>query len=300
MTESLLMGLCLLGITLTWRWVVQQGARRTWAPGIVLALACLTRYEAWPITVAALVLALVALVRSGTATKTAVGRVAVLATFPAAAVLAFTVLSRLTVGRWLVTGGFFELDQSMYQQPTAVVQAVWFGVRRLNGNVMTVLSVMGLIALLVSIVRARHASHLLVVLSIAACVALPLYAFWHGHPFRIRYMVPLTMSLAMFAGLGVGLLPPKAGTFSRGSAGNRRDFWRASRANVEAAVWRCTDARSPRDGVCVAATSADSLALALTSGRSSSCRPSRRSVAPASSFCMASRSRGSMGPIQSD
>ena len=207
MTESLLMGLCLLGIALTWMWVVQQGARRTWAPGIVLALACLTRYEAWPITVAALLSALVALVRTGASTKAAVGRVAVLGTYPAAAVLAFMVLSRLTVGSWLVTGGFFEIDQSTYQQPTAVVGAVWLGVRRLNGNVMTVLSVIGLIAVLVSIVRARHASHLLVVLSLAACIALPLYAFWNGHPFRIRYMVPLTMSLAVFAGLGVGLLP---------------------------------------------------------------------------------------------
>jgi hypothetical protein len=207
MTESLLMGLSLLGITLTWKWVVQQGVRRTWAPGIVLALACLTRYEAWPITVAALVLALVALVRTGTSTKAAGGRIAILGTYPAAAVLAFMVLSRLTVGSWLVTGGFFEIDQSIYQQPTAVVGAVWLGVRRLNGNVMTVLSVIGLFALLVSIARARQASHLLVVLSLAACVALPLYAFWNGHPFRIRYMVPLTMSVAVFAGLGVGLLP---------------------------------------------------------------------------------------------
>jgi hypothetical protein len=207
MTESLLMGLCLLGIALTWKWVVQQGARNTGAPGTVLALACLTRYEAWPITVAALTLALAALVRSGMSAKAAIGRVALLGTYPAAAVLAFMVLSRLTVGSWLVTDGFFEIDQSMYQQPTAVVGAVWLGVRRLNGNVMTVLSVMGLIALLVSIIRARNASHLLVVLSLAACVALPLYAFWNGHPFRIRYMVPLTMSLAVFAGLGVGLLP---------------------------------------------------------------------------------------------
>jgi hypothetical protein len=69
------------------------------------------------------------------------------------------------------------------------------------------LGVIGLIAVVVSIVRARHASHLLVVLSLGACVALPLYAFWNGHPVRIRYMVPLTMSVAVLAGLGVGLLP---------------------------------------------------------------------------------------------
>lgn len=207
MTESLLMGLCLLGIALTWTWVVQQGAPRAWGPGIVLALACLTRYEAWPITVAALVLAAAALMRSGTSAKWALGRVAVLGSYPAFAILCFMVLSRLTVGSWLVTSGFFEIDQSTYQQPVAAVRAVWLGVRRLNGDVMTLLSVVGLITLLVSIIQARSRSHLLVALSLAACVALPLYAFWHGHPFRIRYVVPLTMSMAIFAGLGVGLLP---------------------------------------------------------------------------------------------
>jgi hypothetical protein len=31
-------------------------------------------------------------------------------------------------------------------------------------------------------------------------------AVWNGHPFRIRYMVALTMALAATVGLGVGLL----------------------------------------------------------------------------------------------
>jgi hypothetical protein len=97
----------------------------------------------------------------------------------------------------LVTGGFFEIDQSMYQQPTAVVGAVWHGVRRLNGNVMTMLGVIGLIAVLVSIVRTRHVSHLLVVLSLAACGALPLYAFWNGHPFRIRLAAMIVVLTAL-------------------------------------------------------------------------------------------------------
>ena len=34
----------------------------------------------------------------------------------------------------------------------------------------------------------------------------PAYAFWSGHPFRIRYMVVLSMALATTTGLGVGLL----------------------------------------------------------------------------------------------
>lgn len=207
MTESLLMGLCLLGVALTWQWVLGHGTGNTWAAGTVLALACLTRYEAWPITVAALTLSLAALIRAGVSLRTTLARVSVLGTYPAFAVLAFMVLSRLTVGSWLVTGGFFEVDPSLHHQASAVLGVVHLGVRRLNGNLMTLISAIGLAVLLVSIVRARSASDLAVVLSLGACVALPLYAFWNGHPFRIRYMVPLTMSVAAFAGVGVGLLP---------------------------------------------------------------------------------------------
>jgi hypothetical protein len=206
MTEALLMGLCLLGITQMWSWVAQEGAARTWPAGCALALACLTRYEAWPITAAALALAIGALVKGGATLRYAGRRVAAVAAYPAIVILAFMVLSRLTVGSWLVTSGFFEIDQSLYHRPSAVLEAVWLGVQRINGPVMTFLGMIGLIVLLVSIVRRRSSPHLLVVLSLAACVALPLYAFWNGHPFRIRYMVPMTMSLAVFAGLGVGCL----------------------------------------------------------------------------------------------
>jgi hypothetical protein len=44
MTESLLMGLCILAIFLTWRWVANKGVASPWSSGLVLALACLTRY----------------------------------------------------------------------------------------------------------------------------------------------------------------------------------------------------------------------------------------------------------------
>jgi hypothetical protein len=207
MTESLLMGLCLLGIALTWRWVADDASGNPWAAGTALALACLTRYEAWPITAAALMLSLWALVRAGGSMRPALARVAVLGIYPVIAILAFMVFSRLTVGSWLVTGGFFDIEPSLYHQPAAVLGAVHLGVRRLNGNLMTSISAVGLAVVLGSIVRARSAAHLAVILALGTCVALPLYAFWNGHPFRIRYMVPLTMSVAAFAGLGVGLLP---------------------------------------------------------------------------------------------
>jgi hypothetical protein len=207
MTESLVMGLCLLGIALTWRWIVGDGARRSSVPGTVLALACLTRYEAWPVTAAARGLSRWALIPAGVPVKAAFARVTVLGVYPATSILAFMLLSRLTVGSWLVTGGFFEIDPSLHHQPWAVLGAVYLGVRGLNGNLMTLMSAIGLAVVILSIVRAPSAAHLAVILALGACVALPLYAFWNGHPFRIRYMVPLTMAVAAFTGLGVGLLP---------------------------------------------------------------------------------------------
>lgn len=207
MTESLLMGLCLLGTALTLTWIEREGTGAVWPAGIVLALACLTRYEAWPIAVATVVLAAVTLVRMGTGTRQSLARATRLALYPAAAVIAFMILSRLTVGSWLVTGGFFDVDPSTYHRPAAVLGAVWSGLRRVNGDAMLAVGVGGAIASALMVVRSRQSVHLLLVFSLVACVALPLFAFWNGHPFRIRYMVPLTMALAAFAGIGIGLLP---------------------------------------------------------------------------------------------
>jgi hypothetical protein len=207
MTESLLMGLCLLGVAEMWKWLAQRGAGRAWPAGLTLALACLTRYEAWPIAAVAIALTAGALLRTGVRPTEVFARVGAFACYPAVAVVTFMVLSRLTVGSWLVTGGFFEVDHSTYHRPLAVLGLVGFGVRTLNGDVMTAIGVCGLMVLLVSIARVRPASHLLIILSLAACVVLPLYAFWNGHPFRIRYLVPFTMALAAVTGAGVGLLP---------------------------------------------------------------------------------------------
>lgn len=207
MTESLLMGLCLLAIARTWSWVTGAAEGPAWPAGVALALACLTRYEAWPITAAGLLLAVLALIRLGVEPRQAVGRVSILAAYPAVAVLAFLALSRATVGAWLVTGGFYEIDRAMYHQPLVVLGAVVSGVRTLYGDVAIALGALGLVV--VSIVAWRHRLHapLLVVLALIAGIAFPLYGFWNGHPFRIRFMVPLTMSLAVLSGLGVGLLP---------------------------------------------------------------------------------------------
>jgi hypothetical protein len=207
MTEALLMGLCLFGVAQTWRWVEAGGGGRVWPIGGTFALACLTRYEAWPITAAALVLAAGVLRWRGLPADAVGRRVGVMAAVPLAAIVAFLCLSQATVGAWLVTGGFHELDPALHRRPFAGVLAVAHGAAVVNGYVTVLLGVLGLVVLLRSLARRPASTPLLIVLALAASAALPLYAFWNGHPVRIRYMVPLTMVVAAVIGLGVGLLP---------------------------------------------------------------------------------------------
>jgi hypothetical protein len=47
----------------------------------------------------------------------------------------------------------------------------------------------------------------LVALSLSATAALPWVAFFEGHPYRIRYMVPLIAAEGVTAGIAAGLLP---------------------------------------------------------------------------------------------
>jgi hypothetical protein len=46
----------------------------------------------------------------------------------------------------------------------------------------------------------------LVVLSLAAFIALPWYAFFEGHPFRMRYLIAPAVAVAVFCGIAVGML----------------------------------------------------------------------------------------------
>ncbi|HWJ57509.1 MAG TPA: hypothetical protein VNR90_14820 [Vicinamibacterales bacterium] len=207
MTEPLLMALTLGGVALTWRWAAAGAGNPPTGASVLLGLACLTRYEAWPITAAAIGAAAIALVTSGTPAAVTVRRIARLSAWPIAAIIAFLILSRATIGSWFVTGGFFVADNPDYHRPFKSAGSVWWGMRMLNGNATVGLGVAGLVVLAWAICRDRAHRALLVTLALAGCAALPTYAFYQGHPFRIRYMVVLAMSLAATSGLGVGLLP---------------------------------------------------------------------------------------------
>jgi hypothetical protein len=77
-------------------------------------------------------------------------------------------------------------------------------VRELSGSVLLWVSVPAAVALAVGAIRGTRSASLLVPLSLFAGAALPYYAFYEGHPFRVRYMIPTVAVCALFAGLAVG------------------------------------------------------------------------------------------------
>ena len=218
MTEPLLMALTTLAVALLFdfctlsrpgpldpadadvAWRVQR-TRPTTVSG-VFALACLTRYEAWPVTATALAAAVWAVWRQGESFAGASRRVAVIAMFPAATIAGFLVFSRVVIGQWFVASGFFVPENPALGDPLLSFAQIWFGLHGLSGSLVLAAGTAGVLALLVlGFARVRWSAALTVV-SVGATAALPWLAFVEGHPFRIRYMVPLIVLQAIGAGFG--------------------------------------------------------------------------------------------------
>src|SRR5262245_14854653 len=211
MTEPLLLALTTLGVAM----LMNQSAS-PWT-GVVLALACLTRYEAWPVTYTALAATVWTRWRNNGSLTTAVRDVLRVAVYPTAAILAFSLFSRVVVGQWFVSSDFFVPDNKAQGLPLVAINEIVWGTRELSGHVLTVLGVAGCIALLIVGVFARTRASALVALSLGATAAVPWTAFIDGHPFRIRYMVPL---IALEA-VAVGALVDFVARLFKGSVGLR-------------------------------------------------------------------------------
>lgn len=207
MTEPLLLAFTTLGIVMLAEWADDETASRRRKAGLVLAAACLTRYEAWPLTVAALGVTTLSLWRRGVPLWVAVRRVAGIAVYPLVAGLAFLVQSRLTVGQWFVTGGFYVPDNLDKGRPFKSIGSIWWASHVMNGYGILLFATAGALAAAVCGLARRARASLFIVLALAATAALPWYAFYSGHPFRYRYMVPLVPALAVFAGCAIGLSP---------------------------------------------------------------------------------------------
>jgi hypothetical protein len=206
MTEPLLMALTLLSAWLGISAVRSGAASDIRRAGIALAAAALTRYEAWPFTAAFLVLCVPGAMLLGQSLREAFSRAGRLAAYPASAVLAFVILSRATVGSWFIDSGFFVADNPDYHRPLRALVSVWWGVHELSSYPLAALGTAGLLILLVRSLRSRDVAPWLPALALTAVAALPWFAFDSGHPFRIRYMIPLMPALGLGVGCTIGLV----------------------------------------------------------------------------------------------
>ena len=219
MTEPLLFGLVLLSVVLVYDWVdalqrqplgspviareVQSaGAKAGWS----MVAACLTRYEAWIVTAAILVVATLALWRRGLSLAAALRLTVPLAIYPTLAIVGFFFHSWFTTGAWFVTGGFYVADNVATGSLYDAFMAVVYGMRLLIGP-LVIVALAGAIAVLIKgLARREHAASL-VLLALAGLLVLPTYAFFEGHPFRMRYMVAPSVGACVFVGAAIGLLP---------------------------------------------------------------------------------------------
>jgi len=220
MSEPLLFGTTFLAVALIERWassiVPPEGGSRaknrgtrpaTTAAGWACIAAVLTRYEAWPIVACAIALAFAVLVRRGWAAADAFRAVRGLALWPLWAIAAFLVNSKVSVGAWFVSSGFFVAENPALGRPWLAWTQVWKGLGELTGAAIPWLACLALALIVGAFVGSRSRSGAVVVLALAASAGLPWYAYYKGHPLRIRYDVPLVAAASAIAGTGVALLP---------------------------------------------------------------------------------------------
>ena len=205
MTEPMLFGLSTLQVYLVTKWILGGRLVVPATVGWVTILACLTRYEAWSITATLLAASAFAWWRRGHSMAEVINVHARLAVYPVMAVIGFMVFSRITVGEWFVSGGFFVPDAELKGQPLVVFDKIAEGTAILGGDrLVTIAQVSSVVVALTGLWSAGRAP-MLVPLALFASVALPATAYLSGHPFRIRYEIPLIVASALATGLAVGL-----------------------------------------------------------------------------------------------
>src|SRR6185436_11170362 len=102
---------------------------------LILFAAAWTRYEAWLVIAAALALAATVRWRRGEPAAAILAKTVRLALWPAVAVLIFLLDSRVTVGSWFVSSGFFVPDPTYQGLVARSALAIWWGTHRMSGYV---------------------------------------------------------------------------------------------------------------------------------------------------------------------
>ena len=198
MTEPLLFGLTLLSVSLVDDWLHVPTSSRAWRASVVLAMLVLTRYEGWLVAIALVALAIVLSVVRRQAVAPVLWRV------PWLAVGCFLVLGWASTGQWLFSTDFFAPDAELLHQPRVVADRMIAGFLELAGPLLSLAAVAGLAALAF---RLRRQIELSLLTALVAPAVLPFVAFYSGHPYRIRYLIPIAIAAAIFSGLAVASLP---------------------------------------------------------------------------------------------
>ncbi len=100
-----------------------------------------------------------------------------------------------------MSGGFFVPENPALREPLTALDQIVTGLQELAGSAVVIAGAIGGLACLVLPGR-RAATAVPLVLVLPAL--LPLSAFTAGHPFRIRYMVPLVAAVWALAGAAPG------------------------------------------------------------------------------------------------
>jgi len=206
MTEPLLFALSSLVVLHLTEWVVGDEIHIRRAAGWTIVLACLTRYEAWPIVGAAMAIAAIAKWQRGAPFQDVAREIARLAIYPALTVVFFMGMSYASTGVWFVTGGFYVPDPKLQGQPGLVWNAIREGLIGLAGPTFVGATEIAAAFLLLLAVTRRKWTVMVMPIALLASIALPFYAFYSGHPFRIRYEVPLILGAAACIGTAVSTL----------------------------------------------------------------------------------------------
>jgi hypothetical protein len=206
MTEPLLLASSMLVVLWLFEWV--EDDRDTVPSKLALALfaAAWTRYEAWAVIGAALAAAGYATWRRGAGGLTLFRRAWRVGVWPALAVFMFLVNSRITVGAWFVSDGFYVPDPTYAHQPVRTLLGIWWGTHQLSGYAIEAVALAAATVVAWRSLARRDQAPLLITLALFAAGAVPVVAFYDGHPYRIRYMIPVVAACAVFCGLAVGLI----------------------------------------------------------------------------------------------
>ena len=194
MTEPLLFGLALLSLSAVDEWMARPSRTTSRLAGGLLSALVLTRYEGWLVAAVLIVLAIGLVWR-----RRPTGRHRLWG-FPLIAITAFLALSRAGTGQWPMSESFFVPDPELLHLPLVVLRKMMTGLLELAGLPLVLAGAAGLMVLLV---RARSSPSILLFVAPLAAAALPFIAFYDGHPYRVRYLVPSVLSVAVLASIGL-------------------------------------------------------------------------------------------------